>query len=132
MTNRHSAAREAVSAGACAPVVMHVAAPVGQTPTHYPSRLHPGMFFKRRTSCDSIVMDTPHVPVAEITADPYAAEGRRLAVEDLMRRDRAGYFEWRQSIGNDYYDEQDRLAGRVAASGRIAANDNVRAGRAVA
>lgn len=88
--------------------------------THYPSRLHPGMFFKRRTSCNSIVMDMPQVPVTEITTDPCAAEGRRLAVEDRMRRGRSGYFEWRQSIGNDYYDEQDRLAGRVAA------NDNRR------
>lgn len=90
------------------------------TATHYPSRLHTGMFFRKRMACDSIVTDTPPVPVTEITTEPYAAEGRRLAVEDRMRRGRPGYFEWRQAIGNDYYDEQDRLAGRVAA------NDNIR------
>lgn len=103
------------------------------TTTHYPSRLHTGMLFRKRMACDSIITDTPQVPLAEITADPYAAEGVRLAREDRMRRatafangKSAAYFAWRQSIGNDYYDEQDRLAGRVAA------NDNVRVGRAVA
>lgn len=86
-----------------------------------------------------VSLDTPLVPIAEMTADPYAAEGVKLAREDRIRRaaafangEPAAYFNWRQSIGNDYYDEQDRLAGRVAASGRVAANDNVRAGRAVA
>lgn len=99
--------------------------------THYNSTRFPGMRFRRRTACDSIATDTPPVQVSEITTDPYAAEGKRLAVEDRQRRHRefvhgvpARYFDWRQSIGNDYYDEQDRLAGRVSASGRVAANDN--------
>lgn len=99
--------------------------------THYNSIRFQGMRFRRRTACDSIATDTPLVPVSEITTDPYAAEGVRLASEDRIRRATAfankqptDYFDWRQSIGNDYYDEQDRLAGRVTASGRVAANDN--------
>lgn len=94
--------------------------------THYDSIRFPGMRFRRRTACDSIATDTPLVPVSEITTDPYAAEGKRLAIEDRVRRATAfannlpaDYFNWRQSIGNDYYDEQDRLAGRL-----VAANDN--------
>lgn len=119
MTNRQNAA-QAVGGGVRAGA--------------YPSRLHTGMFFRKRMACDSIITDMPLVPIAEITTDPYAAEGVRLAREDRIRRATAftnkhpaAYFNWRQSIGNDYYDEQDRLAGR-----QVAANDNVRAGRAVA
>lgn len=113
MTDRQNAA-QAVDDGARA------------SATHYPSKLHPGMFFRKRSACNSIELDTPQVSPAEITTDPYAAEGKRLAVEDRTRRGKPGYFPWRQSIGNDYYDEQDRLAGRVAA------NDNVRERRVVA
>lgn len=93
------------------------------TATHYPSRLHTGMFFRKRMACDSIITDMPLVPIAEITTDPYATEGKRLAREDRIRqatafanKQPATYFAWRQSIGNDYYDEQDRLAGRVASN----------------
>lgn len=118
MTNRQNAA-QAVGGGVRAGA--------------YPSFLLPGEHFKRRSACDSIATDTPLVPIAEMTADPYAAEGVKLAREDRVRRATAfangkpaAYFNWRQSIGNDYYDEQDRLAGRVAASGRVAANDNRR------
>lgn len=130
MTNRQNAA-QAVGGG--------VRADAYPSETHYPSKLHPGMFFRKRSACDSIATDTPLVPIAEMTADPYAAEGVKLAREDRIRRATAfanhkpaAYFAWRQSIGNDYYDEQDRLAGRVAGSVRVAANDNVRMGRAVA
>lgn len=117
MTNRQNAA-QAVGDG--------VRADAYPSATHYPSKLHPGMFFRKRSACDSIATDTPLVPIAEMTADPYAVEGVKLAREDRIRRATAfankqpsAYFNWRQSIGNDYYDEQDRLAGR-----RVAANDN--------
>lgn len=99
------------------------------TEPYYDSIRFLGMRFRRRTACDSVALDTPRIPAEDITTDPYAAEGKRLAELDQRARNGAigtDYFAWRQAIGNDYYDEQDRIAGRLAA------NDNVRAGRVAA
>ena len=98
---------------------------------YYDSIRFPGMRFRKRTACDSIALDTPQVPVSEITTDPYAAEGKRLAIEDRSRRASAtrsdewsGYFDWRAEQGLEWWLEQERLY-------PTAANDNINA-RAVA
>lgn len=110
MANRTSAAGMAVDGGACDSVDHHF------RPNSYTPHI-------RRTACDTVTLDTPSVEASDLTTDPYATQGVRLARENPIRRATAfangapnEYFEWRQSIGNSYYEEQERLAGRVAAN----------------
>lgn len=99
---------------------------------YYRSRKFPGMLFRKRTACDSVVLETPQVLIHDITSEPFATEGRRLAVESRMRRNHAtrygnwaDYLGWRQGIGDTYYNE---LEHRFPS----ADNDNDYNGRAVA
>lgn len=93
-------------------------APVG----YYVSRMYPDMIFRQREDFSSMPADISlryrrqRFICENVTADPYASEGKKLTSEDAARYGSAAwsgrwldYFDWKSSVGLSWWVEQERL-----------------------